>query len=216
MFTGIIQAKGKIERITPMQGDWRLTVNVGELDMADVQIGDSIATNGVCLTAIALSTNTFVADVSAETLKVTTLGQLGVGASVNLEKALRLQDRLGGHLVSGHVDGVGVIKSISADARSWRYEIEAPVAICRYIAQKGSICINGISLTVNEVKGALFGVNIVPHTRLETTIGEWVVGTQVNLEVDLLARYLERLLSAPTSDSTPALTPTFLAEHGFM
>ncbi|MFA6698715.1 MAG: riboflavin synthase [Thiomicrospira sp.] len=216
MFTGIIQAKGRIERITPMQGDWRLTVNVGELDMADVQIGDSIATNGVCLTAIALSANTFVADVSAETLKVTTLGQLGVGVSVNLEKALRLQDRLGGHLVSGHVDGVGVIKSVSADARSWRYEIEAPLAICRYIAQKGSICINGISLTVNEVKGALFGVNIVPHTRLETTIGEWGVGTQVNLEVDLLARYLERLLSAPTSDSAPALTPIFLAEHGFM
>jgi riboflavin synthase len=216
MFTGIIQAKGRIERIEPTQGDWRLTVSVGGLDMSDVQIGDSIATNGVCLTAIALTATTYVADVSAETLNVTTLGQLKVGATVNLEKALRLQDRLGGHLVSGHVDGVGQIKSIKADARSWRYEIEAPVSICRYIAQKGSICINGISLTVNEVKGTLFGVNIVPHTRAETTIVDWVEGTRVNLEVDLLARYLERLLSAPTSDSTSALTPTFLAEHGFM
>ena len=158
-----------------------------------------------------------MADVSAETLKVTTLGDFKVGTPVNLEKALRLQDRLGGHLVSGHVDGVGVVKSISQDARSWRYELEAPLDICRYIAQKGSICINGISLTVNEVEGTRFGVNIVPHTRSETTIADFVVGTKVNLEVDLLARYLERLLSAPQADAkTSQLTPTFLAEHGFM
>lgn len=217
MFTGIIQAKGQIERIEPRSGDWRLTVNVGSLDMADVQVGDSIATNGVCLTAIELTAHSFVADVSAETLKVTTLGDFKVGTAVNLEKALRLQDRLGGHLVSGHVDGVGVVKSISQDARSWRYELEAPLDICRYIAQKGSICINGISLTVNEVEGTRFGVNIVPHTRSETTIADFVVGTKVNLEVDLLARYLERLLSALQADAkTSQLTPTFLAEHGFM
>lgn len=217
MFTGIIQAKGRIERIEPRNGDWRLTVNVGDLDMADVQIGDSIATNGVCLTAIELNGHSFVADVSAETLKVTTLSEFKIGTPVNLEKALRLQDRLGGHLVSGHVDGVGVVTSISQDARSWRYELEAPLDICRYIAPKGSICINGISLTVNEVEGTRFGVNIVPHTRSETTIADFVVGTKVNLEVDLLARYLERLLSARQADTkTSPLTPTFLAEHGFM
>lgn len=216
MFTGIIQAKGQIGNIEPRNGDWRLTIQTGQLDMSDVQVGDSIATNGVCLTAIEIKDKTFVADVSAETLKVTTLGQFKVGTAVNLEKALRLQDRLGGHLVSGHVDGVGEVVSIRQEARSWRYELQAPVDIARYIAHKGSICINGVSLTVNEVEGTRFDVNIVPHTRSETTISEFQVGTKVNLEVDVLARYLERLLTAPKAeDQATSISEQFLAEHGF-
>lgn len=216
MFTGIIQAQGQIENIEPKNGDWRLTVNVGKLDLSDVKIGDSISTNGVCLTAVELTDNKFVADVSAETLKVSTLSQFKVGTAVNLEKALRLQDRLGGHLVSGHVDGIGEVVEIRQEARSWRYVVEVPLEIARYIAHKGSVCINGISLTVNEVQGAQFDVNIVPHTRNETTISEFKVGTQVNIEVDVLARYLERLLSAPKSETeTSSITESFLANHGF-
>lgn len=216
MFTGIIQAKGQIANIEPRNGDWRLTIQTGTLDMSDVQIGDSIATNGVCLTAIEIKDKTFVADVSAETLKVTTLGQFKVGTAVNLEKALRLQDRLGGHLVSGHVDGVGEVVSIRQEARSWRYELQAPLEIARYIAHKGSICINGVSLTVNEVDGTRFDVNIVPHTLSETTISEFQVGTKVNLEVDVLARYLERLFTAPKAEGqATSISEQFLAEHGF-
>ncbi|UQB41481.1 riboflavin synthase [Thiomicrospira microaerophila] len=221
MFTGIIQAQGYIKRIDVRNGDWRLTVAVGELDMTDVAMGDSIATQGVCLTAVEFNANEFVADVSAETLKVTTLGDLKIGSKVNLEKALRLQDRLGGHLVSGHVDGVGLVKTISQDARSWRYLIEAPVEIARYIAHKGSVCINGVSLTVNQVSGCEFDVNIVPHTREKTTIREWQVGSRLNLEVDLLARYLERLISGPNAEgekqAKPAvITETLLAQAGYL
>lgn len=215
MFTGIIAAQGVIEKIEPKNGDWKVTIQTGKLDMSDVQIGDSIAANGVCLTAIEFSEHHYVADVSSETLGVTTARDWAVGTPLNLEKALRLQDRLGGHLVSGHVDGVGTIKKISQDARSWRYEIEAPLNLCKYIAAKGSICINGISLTVNQVDGCLFGVNIVPHTRQETTIKTFEVGTQVNLEVDLLARYLERMMSAPQPESESTITSKFLAENGF-
>jgi len=215
MFTGIIQAEGTIEKIEPRQGDWRMTIHTGKLDMQDVAIGDSIAANGICLTAIELGDHSYVADVSGETLTVTTANEWKVGSAVNLEKALRLQDRLGGHLVSGHVDGVGMVKSISQDARSWRYEIEAPIELCKYIAGKGSICINGISLTVNQVEGCVFGVNIVPHTRQETTIKHLQQGDRVNLEVDLLARYLERMLSAPQADQASNITPEFLAQNGF-
>lgn len=216
MFTGIIEAEGKITKIEPVGGDVKMTIETGKLDMADVKLGDSIACNGVCLTAIELPGNAYVADVSGETLKVTTLGHLREGSPVNLEKALRLQDRLGGHLVSGHVDGIGKVVSIEQEARSWRYKIEAPVEIARYIAAKGSICINGISLTVNEVEGQVFGINIVPHTRQETTIKHFEVGTEVNLEVDLLARYLERMLQADSeSNSESSLTPEFLAENGY-
>jgi riboflavin synthase len=221
MFTGIIQAQGHIKRIDVRNGDWRLTVNVGGLDMSDVGIGDSIATQGVCLTAVEFTSTEFVADVSAETLNVTTMGHLKIGSKVNLEKALRLQDRLGGHLVSGHVDGVGCVKSISQDARSWRYLLEAPAEIARYIAHKGSVCINGISLTVNQVNGCEFDVNIVPHTREKTTIRDWQVGTQVNLEVDLLARYLERLLTGPKAEhdklaKSSGITEAFLAQSGYL
>lgn len=215
MFTGIIQAEGKIAKIEPQNGDWKVTIHVGKLDMSDVQLGDSIAANGICLTAIEFGDDFYVADVSGETLNVTNAGDWSIGTPVNLEKALTLQDRLGGHLVSGHVDGVGEVKSISQDARSWRYEVEAPLEICKYIAAKGSICINGISLTVNQVDDCVFGVNIVPHTRQETTIKYFELGTKVNLEVDLLARYLERMMSAPQPESESKITPEFLAENGF-
>lgn len=216
MFTGIIEAEGSISKIEPRDGDWKVTINTGKLDMSDVALGDSIAASGICLTAIEFGSDFYVADVSGETLNVTTASEWSAGTPVNLEKALRLQDRLGGHLVSGHVDGVGVVKSISQEARSWRYQIEAPQSICKYIAAKGSICINGISLTVNKVEGCMFDVNIVPHTRQETTIKHFEVGTRVNLEVDLLARYLERMLHAPSEDSQSSnITEQFLAQNGF-
>lgn len=217
MFTGIIEAVGKIAKIEPVNGDARFTISTGKLDLSDVKIGDSIACNGVCLTAVELGPDFYIADVSAESLTVTTLGKLAVGASVNLEKALRLQDRLGGHLVSGHVDGIGEVVSIRQEARSWRYQIKPPVALAKYIAAKGSICINGTSLTVNQIDGILFDVNIVPHTRQETTIGELEVGSAVNLEVDLLARYLERMMSAPQQeDTSSSVTKQMLAENGFL
>lgn len=215
MFTGIIQAEGTIAKIEPQNGDVKMTIRTGKLDMSDVALGDSIAANGICLTAIEFGSDYYVADVSGETLSVTTAANWSVGTPVNLEKALTLQDRLGGHLVSGHVDGVGQVKAISQDARSWRYQVEAPLEICKYIAAKGSICINGISLTVNRVEGCVFDVNIVPHTRAETTIKHFEIGTKVNLEVDLLARYLERMMSAPQANTASNITEQFLAENGY-
>ena len=216
MFTGIIESVGSLSKIEQVNGDARFTIDTGKLDMADVKIGDSIACNGVCLTAVELGARYYVADVSAESLSVTTLGELSVGSPVNLEKALRLQDRLGGHLVSGHVDGVGEVLSIEQDARSWRYQIQAPVALAKYIAAKGSICLNGISLTVNKVEGTNFDINIVPHTRQETTIKDLQIGSKVNLEVDLLARYLERMMTAPQEPKGNRVTKELLAENGFL
>ncbi len=194
MFTGIIQAVGSIRRLEPRGGDLRLHVETGKLDLSDVALGDSIAVNGVCLTAVALPGDGFAADVSNETLSLTSLGALESGSRVNLEKALTLQTRLGGHLVSGHVDGLGEVIERTDDARSVRFRIRAPRELARYIAHKGSITVDGTSLTVNGVDGAVFELNIVPHTLQETIMDEYAPGRRVNLEVDLVARYLERLL----------------------
>jgi riboflavin synthase len=218
MFTGIVEAVGVIARIDPRQGDLRLQVRTGDLDLSDVILGDSIATQGVCLTVVERSAEAFWADVSAETLSCTTLPQWQPGMAVNLEKALTPTTRLGGHLVSGHVDGVGKVLRRAEDARSIRFEIQAPAALSRYIAQKGSICVDGISLTVNQVAGDRFGLNIVPHTARVTTAANWQPGVAVNLEVDLLARYVERLIQGRTDtpDSASGLTEAFLAENGFL
>jgi len=194
MFTGIIQAVGRIRRIEPRGGDLRLHVETGGLDLSDVALGDSIAVNGVCLTAVELPGDGFAADVSRETLSLTSLGALEAGSRVNLEKALTLQTRLGGHLVSGHVDGLGEIVERRDDARSVRFRVRAPDELARYIAHKGSITVDGTSLTVNAVDGAVFELNIVPHTLEQTIMDEYAPGRRVNLEVDLVARYLERLL----------------------
>ena len=193
MFTGIVQAVGTIGRAEPRGGDTRLYIGAGALDMADVAIGDSICVSGVCLTAVAIDASGFAADVSTETLSCTTLGMLKSGDCINLEKSLRLADRLGGHLVSGHVDGVGRVIAIEPDARSQRWTFEVPSELSRYIAAKGSVCIDGISLTVNEVVSNRFGVNLIPHTIGATTFQHKRAGDPVNIEVDLIARYVERL-----------------------
>ena len=195
MFTGIIEATGRVARIEPRGGDMRIVVDAGSLGLDDVAVGDSIAVSGVCLTAIDIDANMFAADVSVETLSRTSLGTLAIGAAVNLEKAMRLSDRLGGHLVSGHVDGLGRIVSIEPDARSQRWMFELPHELARYVASKGSIAIDGVSLTVNEVDGRRFGVNLIPHTIGATTFGERSAGDTVNIEVDLVARYVERLFA---------------------
>ncbi len=194
MFTGIIQAVGEVRTLESRGGDLRLHIRGGGLDMGDVALGDSIAVNGVCLTAVELPGYGFAADVSNETLSLTSLGRLKPGSRVNLEKALTLQTRLGGHLVSGHVDGLGEVIERRDDARSVRFRVRAPDELARYIAHKGSITVDGTSLTVNAVAGDVFELNIVPHTLQETIMSEYQPGRQVNLEVDLVARYLERLL----------------------
>lgn len=217
MFTGIILAIGTLSRIEPKGGDCRLTIDTGKLPLTDVKLGDSIAVSGVCLTAVELGPRHFCADVSKETLSRTTLGEAKTGTPVNLELALLPTTRLGGHLVSGHVDGVGRVVDKRGDARSVRYTIEAPANLAKYIAEKGSICIDGISLTVNEVDGARFGINIVPHTLKETTLGETDTGRRVNLEVDILARYTERLLLGDkAADGQSGVTMALLQNAGFV
>ncbi len=200
MFTGIIQALGELTAKASVGGDLRLQFQCAGLPLEGTAIGDSIAVEGVCLTVTALDGQGFSADVSVETLNQTTLGELAIGSAVNLEKALTLGQPLGGHLVSGHVDGVGRLLSRQPDARSERYRFEAPAGLARYIARKGSICVNGVSLTVNEVDGATFGVNLVPHTQSVTTLSRLQPGDCVNLEVDQIARYIERLLDRPTTE----------------
>ncbi|MCB1657186.1 MAG: riboflavin synthase, partial [Pseudomonadales bacterium] len=219
MFTGIIEAVGQVQRIMPSGGDVRLQISTGKLNLADVKLGDSIATNGICLTVVELTGHGFVADVSNETLRRTCLKTWQVGTAVNLEKALMPTSRLGGHIVSGHVDGLGEIVNIKQDARSVQYQVKAPDELAKYMAEKGSITVDGISLTINAIDGAVFSLNIVPHTVQETNVSSWQVGSMVNLEVDLLARYLERLLlgdkaAQPSTKSDISLA--FLAQHGFM
>ena len=212
MFTGIIKAIGKIERMQPQGGDLRLTITSADLPWQDFAIGESISLNGVCLTAIEYQKNGFVADVSVATTGVTALASLAEGSKVNLEPSVSVGERLGGHLVSGHVDCVGRIKTRETDARSVRLVVEIPTEYGRFIAKKGSICIDGVSLTVNEVSKNTFGVNIIPHTAAATIIGDYRRGTEVNIEVDLLARYVERLLGIGEES---AITREYLRAHGY-
>ena len=194
MFTGIIAAIGEVAKLEPRGGDVRLTINTGTLDLSDVRLGDSIACNGACLTAVELTGMGFVADVSVETLNLTTIGSWLAGQRINLEKAMQATDRFGGHIISGHVDAIGEVTAIEEDARSWRFGVRVPNNIAKYIAHKGSITLDGTSLTVNTVQGTDFELNIVPHTMEHTVMGDYILGSRVNLEVDLVARYLERLL----------------------
>jgi len=213
MFTGLIRAVGGLAEIEARGGDMRLRIGRAAEIIAGLAPGASIAVNGACLTATTYTADGFWADVSRETLDCTTLGDLKPGATVNLEPALRPIDPLGGHLVSGHIDGIGRLVDQRPDGRSFRLRFEAPAALARYIAAKGSICIDGISLTVNTVSGSLFEVNVIPHTRERTTLGQYQPGQRVNLEVDLLARYLERLMQNPAGESR--ITTTWLQQQGF-
>ena len=194
MFSGIVAAVGRITHLTPREAGFRLHVDAGNLGLDDVSLGDSIACNGVCLTVVATEGNSFCVDVSPETISCT-IG-LGAPGEINLEKALRMSDRLGGHLVSGHVDGVGEVTRFDPVGDNRLLEIRAPHDIARYIARKGSVAVNGCSLTTNEVRGDLFTINLIPHTLEVTVLKHLAAGSQVNLEVDLIARYCERLLSA--------------------
>jgi len=221
MFTGIIEAVGEIADIRMTGGDMRLYVRTGALDLADVKLGDSIATNGVCLTAVELPGDGFIADVSRETLAHTRFESLQIGEAVNLEKAMRADTRFGGHIVTGHVDALGTVVERSEDARSVRLKVRMPAAIQRYVAAKGSITVDGVSLTVNALDGDSFLLNIVPHTAQETIIDCYTAGRQVHLEVDIIARYLERLMSATQDETTrggdaEGVTLALLANHGFM
>ncbi|MGB5489402.1 MAG: riboflavin synthase [Woeseiaceae bacterium] len=211
MFTGIIKARGTIGAIEPRGGDVRLTVRSTGLPWSDFELGESIAINGVCLTAVAFHKNGFDTDVSVETLNVTALGKLGVGSAVNIEPSISLGERLGGHLVSGHVDCTGTVTSRSADARSIRLVVDIPKEYARYVAKKGSVCMDGVSLTINDVSPSSFDVNIIPHTAEVTIIDGYKVGTVVNIEVDLLARYTERLLNPDGS----GISMDFLKAHGY-
>ena len=219
MFTGIIQAVGTVVSMQPTGGDLRLRIETGQLSLDDVALGDSICTSGVCLTVIELPGDGYWADVSVETLDFTTLGALKPGSRVNLEKALTPASRLGGHIVSGHVDGVGEILGLQQDARSIRVEVGAPAELAKYIAHKGSICIDGTSLTVNAVTGNRFELNIIPQTMAETIFGEYRPGSRVNLEVDVIARYLERLVlgdAAADPEVGAGLSMEILADNGFL
>jgi len=226
MFTGIIEALGSVSDLQLRNAEWRIRISSKVLDLSDVKIGDSIAVNGVCLTVVHMAAQDFSADVSAETMKLTTLRNLSKRSLVNLEKALTAGGRLGGHIVSGHVDGVGELLNIKPDGGSIQMSFRAPAELARYIAKKGSICIDGTSLTVNEVNGACFSVYIIPHTQAQTVMHTYSKGQQVNLEVDLISRYLERLIlgdkaadmnSESYTDTSPGstLTQEYLLQNGF-
>jgi riboflavin synthase len=202
VFTGIIQAVGQVQALSPRDGDLTLVIDAGELPLGHARPGDSIAVDGVCLTVTALGERQFTADVSRETLALTTLGTWQPGRPVNLEAALRLGDALGGHLVAGHVDGVAEVLEIQPDARSSRCRLRAPAELAALLARKGSVTLDGVSLTINSVAGDCCGINLVPHTLAVTTLGEWRAGTRVNIEVDLMARYVERLWSVRNEHGT--------------
>ncbi|MGC1521696.1 MAG: riboflavin synthase [Steroidobacteraceae bacterium] len=195
MFTGIIVATGRVTWFAQKGGDLELGIDAAALDLSRVAIGDSISVQGACLTVTRMEGSSFYADVSLETLAKTTLGGLAAGSRVNLEPSLRAGDALGGHWVSGHVDAVGTLKTLVQDARSWRMAFELPAALMRFVATKGSICVNGVSLTVNTVEGHRFDVNVIPHTHEVTTLGELKIDDGVNIEIDVIARYLDRLMS---------------------
>ncbi|SDI94258.1 riboflavin synthase alpha chain [Ferrimonas sediminum] len=217
MFTGIIEAVGQLRQLERRGEDLRVTVASGKLPLEDVQLGDSIATNGVCLTVVAKLSDGYVADVSGETLARTNFANYAVGQSVNLERAVTVNTRLGGHMVSGHVDGLATVESISDRGRAIEFWLRAPAGLGRYIPEKGSVTIDGISLTANEVDGNRFRLTLVPHTVQETTIGELRPGSTVNLEVDLIARYLERLMQpAADSEESGGITMEMLAKSGFL
>lgn len=223
MFTGIIESVGKVKSMQATGGDIRLTVESDDLDFSDVKLGDSIASNGICLTVVELGSNYYSVDVSRETIARTALEGLKAGHRVNLEKAMLPTTRFGGHIVAGHVDGVGVVSKLQQDARSIYIEIEIPQELAHYTATKGSITVDGISLTTNLVRDNIVSLNIIPHTAQVTNIAKhWLVGNKVNIEVDIVARYLERLLNKSQSGGMNASSPqsqiteTFLADNGFM
>ena len=215
MFTGIIEAVGSIASVRQQQGDLRLRVRTGNLDLSDVRLGDSIATNGVCLTVVTCHSDGFEADVSRESLAHTRIGDWAAGTAVNLEKAMLPTTRMGGHIVSGHVDGLGTIASRRTDARSVRFSVDVPDSLRRYIAAKGSVTVDGVSLTTNALTATGFELNIVPHTAEQTTLHALQVGDRVHLEVDVIARYLEQLLGRAQTTTESRITPEFLAGHGF-
>ncbi len=216
MFTGIIQTVGAVKQLQKTGGDVRLHIGCDALDFDKIALGDSIAVNGVCLTVVQKSDAGFAADVSIETLEHTSLKQLAAAVPVNLECAVTPATPLGGHLVSGHVDGVGEIVALYEDARSTRYEVQVPAELAKYIAKKGSVCIDGVSLTVNAVNGDQFGINIIPHTKQHTIFANYRKGSLVNIEVDVIARYVERLLLGDKAAVKGSqLSVEFLAEHGF-
>lgn len=218
MFTGIIESLGKVESLQSVGGDIRLRIQTS-LDMSDVHLGDSIATNGICLTVVEWGSNWYAADVSRESLNRTTLAQWKVGQAVNVEKAMLPTTRFGGHIVSGHVDAVGEITVVREDARSLYFEVTAPVEIAKYLAEKGSVTVDGISLTINHLRGNILSLNLIPHTAERTNIGSWKTGAKVNLEVDILARYIERLLLGEKATQVPQqskISLDFLAANGFL
>ena len=220
MFTGIIEDVGHIESLTPTGDDIRLRIRVNKLDMSDVALGDSIANNGVCLTVVDMSASGFSADVSHETIKRSGFADYKAGSKVNLEKAMLPSSRFGGHIVSGHVDGVGEVISVNPVGRYVEIWVQAPNDLARYLAEKGSITVDGVSLTVNAVDGAKFLITLIPHSLQETIIGGYKKGTKVNLEVDVVARYLERLMlgdkAAQSGQQKSDISMAFLAENGYL
>lgn len=214
MFTGIIEAVGKIEARSQEKGEWRLKFFTGDLDLSDVKIGDSIAVSGCCLTVVEKHATAFLADVSNETMRCTSLGTLEIGSAVNLEKAMLATDRFGGHIVSGHVDGVGHLIKAENEGQSIKMTFKIPSNLSKYVAAKGSICVDGTSLTVNEATDDYFAVNLIPHTQDETVSGSYQIGDSVNLEVDIIARYLERM-NEGLNNKAHEITEGYLKENGF-